>query len=270
MVPALSQVCTLNSSFEDDVAGYADAAATALELWLTKLETYLETHSLDEVKALAASRGLQFAAATFQGGLLISQGDARREAWAQFERRLEICGALGVPTLVIAPDFLGPFSPTDIERAQVSLKLAGETAEKHGVQIALEFQARGTFLNNLETAVSFVDSVAQPNVGICFDVFHYYMGPSKFEDLAYLSAGNLFHVQLCDVADTARELATDTDRILPGDGDFRLQPLIERFCAIGYKGYVSLEVMNPTFWQVSARQVGEVGLTALRMALGLT
>jgi sugar phosphate isomerase/epimerase len=259
----------LSSAFEDDLAGYADAASTAVELWLTKLETYLETHSLDEVKSIAAERGLQFAAAAFQGGLLVSQGDARREAWAQLERRLELCRALAVPTLVVAPDFVGPFDATDIERAQISLKRAGQAAEKHGVRIALEFQARGTFLTNLETAASFVQSVEQPNVGLCFDVFHYYMGPSMFEDLAYLGPHNLFHVQLCDVADTPREMATDADRILPGDGDFQLQPLVQRFREIGYAGYVSLEVMNPTFWQVSARQVGEVGLTALRMLLGL-
>jgi len=268
MIPAISQACTLNSSFEDDIAGYADAAGSAIEFWLTKLETYLESHSPDEVKAMGADRGLQFAAASFQGGLLVSQGEARRESWELFERRLGICAALGVPTLVVVPDFLGPFGPTDIERAQVSLKQAGQAAERHGIRLALEFQARNTFLNNLETTVSFIESVQQPNVGICFDVFHYYMGPSMYEDLRYLTRDNLFHVQFCDVADTPREIATDSERILPGDGDFHLQPLVERFREIGYEGFVSLEVFNPTFWQVSARQVGEVGMTAMRMILG--
>lgn len=268
MIPAISQVCTLSASFEADIDGYADAAGSAIELWLTKLEDYLKTHTTAEVKARAADRGLRLAAASFQGGLLVSQGDARRLAWEQFEQRLDLCADLGVPVMVVVADFLGPFNDTDIARAQVSLKQAGQEAVKRGVKIALEFQAKATFVNNLETAAIFVQSIDEPNVGLCFDAFHYYMGPSKFDDLAYLTRENLFHVQVCDVADRPRELATDTDRILPGDGDFRLQPIFDHLRAIGYDRFVSLELLNPQFWQIAPQQVGEIGLTSLRMALG--
>jgi 4-hydroxyphenylpyruvate dioxygenase len=268
MRPAISQVCSLSSSFEDDIDGYADAAGNAVELWLTKLEDYLTAHSPAEVMARAADRGLSFAAASFQGGLLLSQGEARKAAWLQFENRLDLCAELGVPTMVITADFLGPFHQTDIERAQMSLAQAGDTAAKRGVRLALEFHAKEAFLNNLETAVMFIQSVGHPSAGICLDLFHYYTGPSKFDDLAWLTPDNLFHVQVCDLADRPRELATDADRILPGDGDFRLQPLFDHLRAIGYAGFVSLELLNPMLWQNPARQIGEIGLTALRVALG--
>lgn len=268
MRPAISQVCSLGSSFEDDIDGYADAAGNAIELWLTKLEDYLETHTAGEVKTRAADRGLTLAAASFQGGILLSQAEARRAAWAQFERRLDLCAELAVPTLVITADFLGPFSQTDIERAQVSLAQAGDAAAKRAVRLALEFHARETFLNNLETTVMFVQSVGHPAVGVCLDLFHYFTGPSKFDDLGWLSPANLFHVQVSDVADRPRELANDADRILPGDGDFRLQPVFEHLRQIGYEDYISLELLNPMLWQNPARQIGEIGLTALRVALG--
>ncbi|HEY2249956.1 MAG TPA: sugar phosphate isomerase/epimerase [Planctomycetaceae bacterium] len=268
MLLCLSQVCSLGSPFEDDIDGYADAAGAAIELWLTKLEEYLTTHSPAEVRERAADRGLKLAAASFQGGLLISQGEARRVAWDQFQRRLELCAELAVPVLVVAADFLGSFGQVDIERAQVSLRQAGEAAERHEIKIALEFQARNTFVNNLETAAMLVDSVAHPHVGICLDLFHFFIGPSKFEDLGLLSPANLFHVQVSDVADRPRELATDADRIIPGDGDFRLAPVFEYLKQLGYTGAVSLELLNPLFWQIPARQVGEIGLTALRKSLG--
>lgn len=268
MLPAISQVCSLSSPFEDDIDGYADAAGNAIELWLTKLEEYLKTHSPAEVRERAADRGLALAAASYQGGILLSQGDARRAAWEQFERRLDLCAELKVPTLVITADFLGPFSQIDIERAQASLAQAGIAAADRGVRLALEFHARETFLNNLESAIMFVQSVGHPAVGICLDLFHYHTGPSKFEDLAWLTEENLFHVQVCDVADRPRELATDSDRILPGEGDFRLGPIFDHLRRIGYAGYVSLELLNPILWQNSAQQIGEIGLTSLRMALG--
>jgi len=239
-----------------------------VEFWLTKLEDYLQTHSIPDIRALCADRELQIAAAAYHGGLLLSQGDARRESWSQFEKRLELCESLGIPTLIVTPDFLGPFSGTDIERAQVTLKQAGAAAARRKVRLALEFQARGTFLNNLQTAVGFVASIQEPAVGICLDLFHFHVGPSKTEDLGLLTSQNLFHVQFCDLADCPREIATDADRIIPGDGDIPTQALIQRLKEIQYSGFVSLEVANATFWKIPARQVGEIGLTALRMVMG--
>ncbi|MBS0262059.1 MAG: sugar phosphate isomerase/epimerase [Planctomycetes bacterium] len=268
MFPCVSQVCSLAASLEDDFDGCADAAGGAIELWLTKVEEYLTDHTPADVKARAEERGLKLAAASFQGGLLVSQGESRRLAWEQFQRRLELCQSLQVPVLVVVADFLGPFSQTDIERAQVSLRQAGEAAARHGVKLALEFQARNTFVNNLETAVMLVQSVGLANVGICLDLFHFFVGPSKFEDLAHLTADNLFHVQVADVADRPRELAGDSDRILPGDGDFRLRLVFDALRDIGYRGAISLELTNPQFWQIAPRQVAEIGLTALRLALG--
>ncbi len=268
MQPAISQLCTLNSTFEDDLKGYADATGAAVEFWLTKLEDYLQTHTVEDVRQLCSERDLKLAAATYHGGLLLAQGDARRESWAQFERRLDLCRDVGIPTLIITPDFLGPFSNTDIERAQVSLKQAGQAATQRGVRLALEFQSRGTFLNNLQTAAGFVESIQEPSVGLCLDSFHFYVGSSKTEDLGLLHAGNLFHVQLSDLADCPREIATDADRIIPGDGDVPLKLIVNRLREINYTGFVSLEVANAMFWGIPARQFGEIGLTALRIALG--
>ena len=104
-------------------------------------------------------------------------------------------------------------------------------------------------------------------MGICLDAFHYYVGPSKAEDLGYLTSANLFHVQLCDLAGTARELATDSDRVLPGDGDIPLAPIVGRLREIAYERCVSVELMNPQIWRIAPRQVGEIALSALARAL---
>jgi sugar phosphate isomerase/epimerase len=61
---------------------------------------------------------------------------------------------------------------------------------------------------------------------------------------------------------------TDADRVIPGDGDFRIQPLLQRLRDIGYEGYVSLELMNPTLWEVNAAQVAEAGARAMRGLVG--
>jgi 4-hydroxyphenylpyruvate dioxygenase len=182
---------------------------------------------------------------------------------------LEICQEFGISTLLVAADFGERIEPVALERAVVSLKQAAQWAAAFGVRLALEFRTGAAFCSNLETALALVAQCDEPNLGINFDVFHYYTGPSKFEDLGPLTPQYLAHVQLCDLAGIPRELATDGDRVLPGDGDFQLRPILDRFRRIGYDGWVSLEVLDPTLWQANPTQVAEIGMTALRKVLDL-
>jgi sugar phosphate isomerase/epimerase len=167
-------------------------------------------------------------------------------------------------------DFGERIDPTTLERAQVSLKHAAQLAASFDVRLALEFRGAATWCASLDTALAMLDACGEANLGINFDVFHYYTGPSKFEDLNHLTRFNLDFVQLCDLAGVPRELATDADRILPGDGDFQLQPILDHFRKIGYEGWVSVELMNPDLWKMKPVQVAEAATTALRRLLGQT
>lgn len=268
MRPTLAQVSSLPSTFAEDIEQFAAGHCHSVELWLTKLEDFLAGHTVEEARQLLAQRGVSVPVASYQGGILTSQGEARREAWSLLERRIRVCRELGVETMVIACDVAGPAQQADLERIQVSLTQLGQLASRHGVRAALEFQASSAFGNNLQTAAALIHEVGNPHLGICLDAFHYYVGPSKPDDLHYLTRENLFHVQLCDLADVPRELARDSQRILPGDGDIPLSPLLDRLREIGYEGCVSIELMNPILWQVGPRQFGEIAMTALRKLLG--
>jgi sugar phosphate isomerase/epimerase len=239
-----------------------------MEVWLTKLETHLETHSLDQTQTLLKDRGLTLAAAAYQGGLLLSQGEQRRTHFEHFRRRLDLCQQLRIPTLLVVADFVEAVDQTALERSVVSLREAAQWAAAFGVRLGLEFHGQDTFCASLDTALALVSQCGEPNVGVCLDVFHYYTGPSKEEDLALLTPKNLAHVQLSDLAGVPRELATDADRVMPGDGDFRLQPILERIRALDYEGWVSLELFNPMLWKARPTQVAEVGLAALRRVMG--
>jgi len=264
MTPCLSQVCSLNSPFDRDLEDFAAAGCTHVEVWLTKLETYLQSHSLKDILYWLDKTRLQLAVASIQGGLLASQGEPRREAWELFTRRLDLCRELNIGTIVIACDVPAPLSQQTLERVHVSLVQIAQEAGSRGLRAALEFQATSAFGNNLQTAAALVAEVASPHLGLCLDAFHWHAGPSKTEDLGYLSADNLFHVQLCDLADTPRELAKDSHRILPGEGDIPLAPLIEQLRRINYRGCLAVELMNPQLWQVPAVQLADAGLAALR------
>jgi sugar phosphate isomerase/epimerase len=261
---SISQATTLSAAFLDDLNAFADVGWPAAELWLTKLEKHLETASIDIVRRLLSDRQLAIAAAAYQGGLLLSQGEQRRLHVEHFRKRLELCQALGIPTLLLVADFTQRPDTTALERAVVSLTQAAQWAAGFTVRLGLEFRGSDAFCTSLDTAVGLVAQCGEPNVGVCLDLFHYYKGPSKPDDLVGLTKANLAHVQFCDVAGVPRELMTDSDRVMPGDGDFQFGPIVETLKRIGYDGYVSLEVMNPVFWQMKLTQVAELGLMALR------
>lgn len=261
---AVSQICTLPASFEEDLEEYAACGIEYVELWLTKLEQYLVSHSLDDARRLLDRSALQAPVASMQGGLLTSTGAARQAAWDLLIQRLDLCSALNVRVLVVACDVPAPLSDADRLRVPASLHDLARTAEQAGIRVALEFQAGAGLGNNLQTAAALIAEVSNPWLGICLDAFHWAVGPSKTEDLHYLTSDTLAHVQLCDLADQLRETATDRDRILPGDGDLPFETIVQHLRAMDYQETVSVEIMNPRIWSIPARQVADACISAVR------
>ena len=262
MTPCISQVTTLSTPFEDDLPAYHQAGYTAVELWLTKLEGYLEGHSVADARALLDENGLRPAAASLQGGLLLARGEKGGAHRDHFRRRLALLEELGVPTLVIGADFDADPTGEDYGRAAGSLAEAAELAGRHGVRLALEFQKTSGFCASLDTALALISAAGVDGLGVCLDLFHYMTGPSKPEDLGHLTPQNLAWVQVSDLSGTPREVAGDGDRILPGDGDIPIAAILQHLAGLGYDGFVSFEAMNPLLWGISAARVADAGFQA--------
>lgn len=169
MIPTLSQVCSLNAPMATDLEDYAAGKCPAIEIWFTKLENFLNENSIDDFRRLVAESGVKTPVASYQGGLLTTQGDARREAWRLFESRLDLCRNVGIELVVVACDMMAPLTQGDVERGRHSLVEIAQAAGKRGLRVALEFQAKAALGNNLQTAVALVDEVGSPHLGICLD-----------------------------------------------------------------------------------------------------
>lgn len=267
-IAAVGTVCSLDAELSTILDDYAAGHCDAIDLWLGHAERVLEAGSPEALRDLLSASGVRVVAASYQGGLLTAAGEAGEAHRTLFRHRLDLCRGLSIPVLVVAGDAFGPLSTTDLGAMATNLAAAAAEAGEAGVKLALEFDARASFPNNLQSAVALVEQVGHPALGLCLDWYHFTMGPSKEVDLGLLSTENLFHVQLSDVADVPREMASDAERILPGEGSSSPQPLLDCLAGIGYRGAVSVELMNPALWRVPPRQFGEVAMTALRRLLG--
>jgi 2-keto-myo-inositol isomerase len=268
MRAALSTACSLDAPLETVIEDYAAGHCDAVDLWLGHAERFLESRDRAALADLFARHGVSPVAASFQGGLLEREAGPREVHWRHFEERLGLLRELGIPVLVVAGDAFGPLDVQDLSRLSTSLAQAARVAADAGVRLALEFDARASFPNNLQSAVALVEDVGHPALGICLDWFQYSIGPSKPLDLYLLNRETLAHVQLSDIADVPREMASDADRILPGEGCSPPDDLVRRLAEIGYSGAVSVELLNPRLWRVPPRQFGEIAMTALRKQLG--
>jgi sugar phosphate isomerase/epimerase len=263
MLPCLSQLTTLPQSFAEDIEQAAALGCPALEVWLTKLEQHLEGHTLAETRKLVHDSGVRLVAAAGQGGLFLRDETARRSHWEHFRRRLELCQALDIPLMIVAVDLPAPWQRTDWPHFRDQLLRAAEWADAFQIRLALEFQADAPFCNCLDTALAVLASCGQPNLGLCLDLFHFYKGPSKTEDLLRLSPEQLYHVQICDVAGVPRELCSDSERILPAEGDIPLASVLPHLQRLPYRGALSVEVANPELWRGPPAQLMRLAWSSL-------
>jgi sugar phosphate isomerase/epimerase len=100
-------------------------------------------------------------------------------------------------------------------------------------------------------------------LGIVFDAFHFFVGGSTLEEINPTATRliRLVHINDVDAARKPREMLTDADRLLPGEGVLPLDAMLCALAANGYDGACSLEVMRPAY---RAREIGEYMADARR------
>src|SRR5215475_5094715 len=177
MKPCISEATTLPSTFAEDVDAYAAGSCHALEVWLTKLEAHLEKHSVADTRKLLEDHQMILAAASYQGGLLLSQGEQRKAHYDHFKRRLDLCQTFAIPTLLLVADFVDRVDATGLQRAVVSLAQAAQWAAGFNVRLALEFRGSASFCASLDTALALVAQCGERNVGVNLDFLNYYTAP---------------------------------------------------------------------------------------------
>jgi len=231
--------------FAAGVEASAKAGFRAVELWLPHVEAFIASgHSAAEARALLKDNGLEVAGACFVAGLITSTGEAKRRAFDAAKARFELAQELGARTICCVGD--GPPAPTldDYHCAAEQTREVCDLASSFGLSVALEFVSGLGFIATLATAARIVADADHTGLGILFDCFHFWTGPSKTEDFDRLLGSPIAMVHLNDAPDLPRETLRDSDRVLPGRGCLPLRDIVRRIAATGYDGYYSLELFS--------------------------
>lgn len=243
---------TMTSDLETDVAVSRQAGYRGLELWSAKVDKYLETHSLAELRALFDDNGvapLSINALVFVG----FRGNEYPEIQKRCREMCEIAAAIGCPMIVVVPsptekNWQLPWSDVVAEYVKVLTDLS-DIAAPYGTRLSFEFLGFGwCTVRTPRGAYEIVKQVDRPNVGMTVDCAHLYAGGGLLDEIDRLDPAKIFAFHLDDVEDTAKEAITDNTRVFPGLGVMPLAEMCARVSRIGYNDTCSIELFRPEYW----------------------
>jgi 2-keto-myo-inositol isomerase len=258
---------TMTSDLETDVAVSRHAGFKWLELWAAKIEKYLATHTLADLKALLVDNGV--APMSINSIEFIA---FRGDEYPQIQKRTKdlsvIAEAIGCLTVVVVPsptpDRSLPWDAVVKEYVTVLRDLAG-IAAPHGVKLSFEFLGFGwCTVRTPRAAMEIVQLANRPNVGMTVDCAHFFGGGGLMSELGCLDPKKVFAFHLDDLEDTPKEAISDATRLFPGQGVIPLQEICAQLKSAGYDGACSIELFRPEYW---AWKPLDVAVTARETAL---
>jgi sugar phosphate isomerase/epimerase len=189
----------------------------------------------------------------------------RKKAFDQAKRDMETVRAVGGLRLA-APPVGATDRPVSDPRALCDrYRALLELGDEFGVVPQAEVWGFSKTLGRLGEAADVAIGADHPKACVLPDVFHLYKGGSRFEGIRLLNGQALHVFHMNDYpANPPREKATDADRIYPGDGQAPFDRIFHVLRAIGYRGVLSIELFNRTYYRLDAEVVLRTGLDKLR------
>jgi 2-keto-myo-inositol isomerase len=214
MLSCINGATTMPYSFEEDMNAAGKAGFQAVEVWYSKLQTYLKDHTLSHAREVIEKNKLLVAALCPTAFSFFKATDEVRQ---KFEDTAAAAKALGCTLLLVCPDV----PPAELGHAEAVRRAAEESrryceiASRYGVRIALEALGGHRFVPGPTQAMEIITLVDRPDMLLMMDTFHYYKSGVTMEEIRAIPAGKmtLIHVNSCE--DLPREKLTDKNRLWP-------------------------------------------------------
>jgi sugar phosphate isomerase/epimerase len=210
----------------------------------------------ERFKVLAADVGLGLAGVSTgqlrkEDGLQLCHADpaARAQAVTRTKAVIDFAAAAGAGQVNIGtlrgslpPDPAGQDAAR--ARAAESLHELLDYALPRGVGVALEPQCRyvSNWLNTAGETLQWMEQFRQPNLSLLFDAYHSLLEERSVYAALIRAFPRVSHVQVAD-----------TNRLPPGGGQAAIGDLVRVLRALGYRGYVSVEVQQQPDGPAAAR-----------------
>jgi len=245
---SLSEISTVNASFEEDVAAYAAAGFDGIGIWEFKLPA-------DDAANVALLRRAGLAVANCVPSVpsilplrlpgMEGPPDVAKRVSALCSSMRRLAAYEPESVLVIT----GPTADTGSRQIVVDgLREIAAAADEAGVRLGLEpihpsQRETVSFVNSIADAVALLDEAGLDRVGIMADTYN------LWEEAPEALAAVAQRVTGLHVADVPAE-PDRPDRVLPGEGDMHSAELVHALVDAGWNGYLDVEIFSTPdrFW----------------------
>jgi 2-keto-myo-inositol isomerase len=230
--------------FGTTMRGWARAGVKAVEPDLVKARQWEQENGAGSARKLLDDLGLSAYSSTNQL-LLEETGPRRAQAVEDLKWKVSMAESLGADRLVIPSAASEQHTMTDYNQVFENLHEAAEIAKPHNVALMVEFTKDSRLIGNVRSSLHVVRTVNHPNLKFMIDLYHFWAGTSKFEDLDLINPGEIHHCHFQDMpALPLVEVAERKDRAFPGEGIAPLQRILDKMVEKGYNRALSLELFD--------------------------
>jgi len=253
---------------EEDVTATCNAGIPGLELKSWKLDDYLASHALSELKAILADSGLKFP--SLGPYTMISSGSSQEKSTVldKMKQHAEIAAEIGVPGLIASFDEpRTPSEKTDNRDLGHFIEIAdpyAEALDASGLKLGLESLGGQEIFRGPREALKIIHGSRMSNIRVVYDTFHFYRNGVSVEELSELPQESIFIVHVSDCKDLPLKDLVDTDRVYPGQGVMPLTDLIKPAIEKGYQGFISVEVPRPENLEQPVSEICPVAMSHLQ------
>jgi sugar phosphate isomerase/epimerase len=209
-----------------------------------------EMRGLDHARRFIASAKIKIGGfelpVRWQGDESLYRQDLKRlEAIAKVAAEV---GALGCHTSVVPASDERPYHE-NFEFHRQRINEIAEVLQPHGVRLGLGLRAAAPlradrqfqFIASPDALLTFLQTLALPNVGIVVDTWNWHVGGGTLDQLRDLGASRVVGLRLADLPrDVPLDAVVEKQRLLPGEsGVVPNVAIVSLLASMGYKGPVT-------------------------------
>ncbi|MEM3694284.1 MAG: sugar phosphate isomerase/epimerase family protein [Candidatus Bathyarchaeia archaeon] len=264
MRTCINGATTMPYSLEVDMQVAGEAGYQGIEIWKSKLDSFLEKRSGRELKDLLKNLSLEAASLCPFGGYVFCPEEEFERKSRELKAYLELAHEIECPIFVVCAE--NPYGKAGglkdaLEAHSKRLSRLAALAEGYGVRIAMEW------FWDLRDAFEVLSKASEENLGMVLDTFHWYRGDGQLDHVEQIPPRRLLLVHVNDCEPLPREVLTDKNRIYCGLGVIPLIEILRRLKGLGYGGYLSVEIFRDEYWRRDALTIASESLEHLRRVM---
>ncbi|MCM2372788.1 sugar phosphate isomerase/epimerase family protein [Aporhodopirellula aestuarii] len=185
--------------------------------------------------------GLHWLLAGTEGLHLTTRDEAMRKRTSEYFTKLtHLCGDLGGSLMVLGSPLQrnrteGQSTEEALANAASVLREALPALHERNVRIAIEplGPEEGDFLNTADEGCDLIDAIGDDHIGLHLDVKAMSTEDEPIDQIIRRHADRMIHFH-----------ANDPNRLGPGMGSVKFEPIMQAIRDVGYDGWVSVEVFD--------------------------